>query len=467
MAGPGTGAQGPGPPDTGQLSPDPQRQKTDQDGTSKTDPSLKAAQHANEEEPNGQLTERPLGKKLETDSEKHSSSPLPGPTTEAVGPPPKVVLWSDKVKANPPSEARITEDAARKSHMLRGVWNPVQIKQLMTTIMTAWTKCSNDTWTEDEEKMRAEAEFPATARRDDAIRAWTQREHAIFIKYLSGDLDLQHPPNIIKEILVSEHRAMVEDMHDTYFNVTLTAIVPASVRLSVHTPHVTILKEIFNANTDDHTGHAMVRVFQQDVKRLSFDGNQTLHAVFYSKRASARWQNKTLRLKAAVITLRYTERLPEEKGVGVYTNAQMELQFAIRVYGGTSLGLATLTRVFASFSGAQILDAEYARTTRTEIYDNRNVTIRFAQRHCPTDLKGISRILLGTVELTIHHFQQHLRRPCTKCLNPWHGASRCRTKPENIEAVQSKSTRKFTEPVVQVPTATKIEVSVKILTISS
>lgn len=172
-------------------------------------------------------------------------------------------------------------------------------------------------------------------------------------------------------------------------------------------------------------------------------------------------------MKAAVITLRYTERLPEEKGVGVYTNAQMELQFAIRVYGGTSLGLATLTRVFASFSGAQILDAEYARTTRTEIYDNRNVTIRFAQRHCPTDLKGISRILLGTVELTIHHFQQHLRRPCTKCLNPWHGASRCRTKPENIEAVQSKSTRKFTEPVVQVPTATKIEVSVKILTISS
>lgn len=50
MAGPGTGAQGPGPPDTGQLSPDPQRQKTDQDGTSKTDPSLKAAQHANEKD---------------------------------------------------------------------------------------------------------------------------------------------------------------------------------------------------------------------------------------------------------------------------------------------------------------------------------------------------------------------------------------------------------------------------------
>ncbi|EEY59343.1 uncharacterized protein PITG_11347 [Phytophthora infestans T30-4] len=82
--------------------------------------------------------------------------------------------------------------------------------------------------TEDEEKMRAEAESPATARRDDAIRAWTQREHAIFIKYLSGDLDLQHPPNFIKEILASEHRAMVEDMHETYFNVTLTAIVPAS-----------------------------------------------------------------------------------------------------------------------------------------------------------------------------------------------------------------------------------------------
>ncbi|KAF4035065.1 hypothetical protein GN244_ATG12832 [Phytophthora infestans] len=63
---------------------------------------------------------------------------------------------------------------------------------------------------EDEEKMREEAEISASARRGDAIRPWTQRENAIFIKYLSGDLDLQHPPNFIKEIRVNEHRVMVE-----------------------------------------------------------------------------------------------------------------------------------------------------------------------------------------------------------------------------------------------------------------
>lgn len=112
---------------------------------------------------------------------------------------------------------------------------------------------------------------------------------------------------------------MIEDMHDTYFNFTLTVVLPATIRMTSNTAHAAIFKDFFLANTDDNTGHAMMRAFQKDVKRLYFDGAQTLHVVFHSQRGAARWIGKSLRLRAEVINLKATERLPEEEGAGYFT----------------------------------------------------------------------------------------------------------------------------------------------------
>lgn len=59
--------------------------------------------------------------------------------------------------------------------------------------------------------------------------------------------------------MISEHRAMIEDMHDTYFNFTLTVVLPATIRMTSNTAHAAIFKDFFLANTDDNTGHAMMR----------------------------------------------------------------------------------------------------------------------------------------------------------------------------------------------------------------
>ncbi|KAE9029474.1 hypothetical protein PR002_g10133 [Phytophthora rubi] len=126
---------------------------------------------------------------------------------------------------------------------------------------------------------------------------------------------------------------MTEDMHETYFNATLTAGVPATVTLTQNVAHTTIFRELFQANTDKHTDHAMMRVFQRDVKRLKHDG-QALNVVFYSRRAAERWKDKSLRLQKAVTVLRDTHRADAEEGTGHYTAAQMEIQYAIRVNYG-------------------------------------------------------------------------------------------------------------------------------------
>ncbi|GMF62789.1 unnamed protein product [Phytophthora fragariaefolia] len=46
---------------------------------------------------------------------------------------PSTSTWGDKVKANVPPPVEITEEMAKRSHMLNGIWNPAQAKQLIHT----------------------------------------------------------------------------------------------------------------------------------------------------------------------------------------------------------------------------------------------------------------------------------------------------------------------------------------------
>ncbi|POM70421.1 hypothetical protein PHPALM_13144 [Phytophthora palmivora] len=119
-------------------------------------------------------------------------------------------------------------NVSHRSHMLEGVWNPIHVKQLMQTLMTHWGEVEPDELHDDLKTMRNEALAPAKASCDESIRGWTERENAIFLAYLNGELELPHPPNFIKEVFVSEHRAMIGGMHEANFNYTLTAALPAS-----------------------------------------------------------------------------------------------------------------------------------------------------------------------------------------------------------------------------------------------
>ncbi|KAL4165625.1 hypothetical protein KRP22_014335 [Phytophthora ramorum] len=208
----------------------------------------------------------------------------------------KAISWGDKVRGYSNSKENITEGTPRNTHMLEGVWNPLHKKLLLGTLMADWDDTDSTLWTEDEAAMRQEAMATANASCDESVRVCTQRENTILLTYLRNGLDLPHPPNFVKEILIGEHRAMLEDMHEAHFNSTLTAVVPATVRLARNAAHAIIFRELFNANTDKNSDHTMMRAFQRDVKRLIFDANQTLNVTFYSKAAADRWQGMALRL---------------------------------------------------------------------------------------------------------------------------------------------------------------------------
>ncbi|KAE9262271.1 hypothetical protein PF001_g32118, partial [Phytophthora fragariae] len=262
--------------------------------------------------------------------------------------------WRDKLKAQAPKEEVVTEEHAKGSRMLEGIWNPVHVKMLLNTLMTNWVETPNVHMNPDHMAMRKEALAPANASCDESIRSGTARENEIMKAYMAGDLELPHPPNFLKEVMISAHRALMEDMHEEYMNSTLTAVVPATVRVGANAPHADLYKELFVANTDKSTGHSMMRALQRDVKRLSFDGGHTLLFVFYSKSAAARWNQKALRYQNAVIVLHNTHRRPEDEGTGQYTAAQVEVQYAVRIYGAGRLGLAALERAFSLFSEAKV-----------------------------------------------------------------------------------------------------------------
>nr|KAE8935868.1 hypothetical protein PF009_g14195 [Phytophthora fragariae] len=145
-----------------------------------------------------------------------------------------------------------------------GVWNPVHKKLLLCTLMTDWEAAAKTPWTTEDATMRQEALMSANVSCDESVRAWTQRENEILLAYLRGRLDLPHPPNFIKEILIGEHRAMFEDMHEAYLNATLTAVL-----LLVLLPKDALLLHVLLLARADARGEAAV-LAQQLVPLLEF-----------------------------------------------------------------------------------------------------------------------------------------------------------------------------------------------------
>ncbi|OWZ12346.1 hypothetical protein PHMEG_00014511 [Phytophthora megakarya] len=293
---------------------------------------------------------------------------------------------------------------ARGSHMLSGIWKSNQATR--HTMMYDWSSSDNNSMSVEYKAMKADALAPAAARCDGNLREWTQRENYIVASYLNGDLQLPHPPNFIKEVLVSEHRAMMEDMHEQHFYLTLPASLPSSVQLAKHGPQAYLYRELFIASTDKRTGRNMMRALQADVKRFSYDGIHTLSFAFYSKRAAS---------------------------------PQLELQYAIHIYGGDKLGLTALALV--CFSEAKVLDVENARGSGPDIFYNRYHTLSFAHMTCSSPLEGVTKILLNGIHVTIHHFQREFRLPCNRSLRSRHGTQKCKVLPTRVSSARSQTTR--------------------------
>ncbi|EGZ19859.1 hypothetical protein PHYSODRAFT_543468, partial [Phytophthora sojae] len=272
--------------------------------------------------------------------------------------------------------------------------------------------------------MRDLALAPANACCDESIRAWSEAEEGTLLAYTSGMLELPHPPNFIKEILVSEHRALPEDFHEAHMNYTLTTNLPPYVNLPRNAPH-----------------------------RFIYDGSHTLSFVFYSKRAAQSWVKKVLRFQRAVISLHDTVRRPQDEGTGSFSPALLELQYALYVHGAGALGLAALARAMSQFAGTKVLDVEYPRSQKTDIYDNRFHKVIFAQAKCPDALMGVTRVDLNGTMITLHHFQANLRFPCTRCFNARHSAKMCKVPGRLLAKTQARCSRVYKGEVTKVTPA--------------
>ncbi|EEY68925.1 uncharacterized protein PITG_18682 [Phytophthora infestans T30-4] len=163
MAEPGMGAQGPGPPSAVAQNPLPQEGRMEDIDAQQPQRAPETRVEENKEQPQGRALTDTTVTDEETAPETHS-------VTQAA-----MSTWSTKVQAHLPSQSRVSEAAARRSHMLAGVWNPVHIKQLLHTLMTDW-EVDTTTWKAEKAAMRSEALAPANVSCDESIRAWTARE---------------------------------------------------------------------------------------------------------------------------------------------------------------------------------------------------------------------------------------------------------------------------------------------------
>ncbi|GMF22867.1 unnamed protein product [Phytophthora fragariaefolia] len=141
---------------------------------------------------------------------------------------------------------------------------------------------------------------------------------------------------------------------------------------------------------------------------IPWTGN-SVEFCFYSCGVAQIWEKQSLKFQRLVITLHDTEQTHITMSNGGLNSAQLETTYAIHVYGEGTMGLSVLVRAITQISGAEVLDVEFPRSTKTEIYDNRYHIVKFAQTACPPALNGASKRFIKEKTLTIHHYQTHQR----------------------------------------------------------
>nr|KAE8945109.1 hypothetical protein PF009_g5251 [Phytophthora fragariae] len=184
-----------------------------------------------------------------------------------------------------------------------GSWKPREQHDLLATLAKDWHSTSEPVDTPEQATLLKVAVAPSEVHADTALRQKTATELEVLLDYLSGSLELPHPPNFAKAVLPLLQRAMLEQYHETHHEEMLTADVTPRAQLRKSMTHNTRIGLLFNANTDTDCGRRMLGRLMDDVKRLHFDGIHTLHFVFNSQRIAQIYAGTAFRLNGTWIVL--------------------------------------------------------------------------------------------------------------------------------------------------------------------
>ncbi|KAE9324915.1 hypothetical protein PR003_g16617 [Phytophthora rubi] len=325
-----------------------------------------------------------------------------------------------------------------------GSWKPREQHDLLATLAKDWHSTSEPVDTPEQATLRKVAVAPSEVHADTALRQKTATELEVLLDYLSGSLELPHPPNFAKAVLPLLQRAMLEQYHETHHEEMLTADVTPRAQLRKSMTHNTRIGLLFNANTDTDCGRRMRGRLMDDVKRLHFDGIHTLHFVFNSQRIAQIYAGTAFRLNGTWIVLEDSTSEAEE---GVYKQATLRRKYAVRIYGADTIGLVVLLATLCQLPVVKVVDAERPRVDTTDIVDNRYFLLRFDTASCPEMLRGITKLSINGQMITLHHHVVFQRVPCARCYTPYHTVGFCKIKPAMLTKTHAKFRRTYKRPV--------------------
>ncbi|KAG1692117.1 hypothetical protein DVH05_025739 [Phytophthora capsici] len=317
-------------------------------------------------------------------------------------------------------------------------WPPATQAKLDRTLARDWSTPLVDVASEEVLHLRSVALAEAHVHADATLRTQTDIETEAFMAYLRGELEIPHPPNFLKSTMPVVQRSMVEEFHEVHLDGILTADIPPQVQLRRNMTGPMLLRELALAQQGVLNGQELVTALERDLKALYFDGNRTLHFVFPSRRVAVHYQGITLRLQRVAIDL----ELVEELGDRVYSRPHLRRRYSLRLLGADGLGISTVIGALANIAGIPVLDAERPRDSAIST-GARHFTVWFEQNDCPGPLRGVTKIFIGSTEVTLHHHLLHYRLPCHRCYSPRHTTGFCKTKPGLLTDYRNRCTRKL------------------------
>ena len=249
------------------------------------------------------------------------------------------------------------------------------------------------------------------------LRTLTQLEQDDLRARMTGELEVRDPPRYLRASLSLAEYAAVLDGYDATVRGRMVADLLPNMRLDSAASYHSIMRQT-QVGDDLRSLRDTAAAFREVVMGATYnDLTRTLHFKTIGRPSARTWNGVQIPFQGRVLTLRDVSH-----GATSKTTYGFTVQCA-----DDRVAAVDVLHVFQQRLLQTVVDFDSCEPDETrdgkELGRRWRVTLQAPG--CPSELRDVTRILLGGRALWIHHTEIHSSHPCHKCTMPTHIDKAC------------------------------------------
>jgi hypothetical protein len=290
--------------------------------------------------------------------------------------------------------------------------------------------------TSEQARLRELCMQPATP--TSKLRARTADETAALLMILNHEIEVPLVPPFLVQSMEPGELAVFEDLFKA-LEYSIYAHIAPGQRFFSNMTMAAILAQI-HCGAEAAPAHQLkIDQFKRELSRISMDmRKRVLKVTFKGRTAAAQWAGWQVPLASTLLTLGDYDMIRER---ATRTDELIMLDyysFAVEARSG-AVTSRDMYKMLAERLGLKV-QAMHHTTSPTLGMQYMQWQVRVCATECPACIDDKGYIVMGEVEVVIHHAGTHVDWPCRTCLSPAHSTRFCTVAAEMVDTERTKYT---------------------------